>query len=175
MGASCASSDLRPVAGEALVGTDDATHDLAPRGGDRFAVLIFFSADCHVLRAHDERLLRLAQRYAGRGVRFFAVDSEVGATLLRDRREGQQRGYPFPIVLDEKARVAKAFGAEYAGYAVVLDRAGRVAYRGGIDSDRVRLTEDATPYLSQALADLLAGRPPRVAEAKTLGCALRTW
>jgi hypothetical protein len=174
MVASCASSGLQPVAIE-HVATGDATGELVPRGSDRYTVLIFFSADCHVLRAHDERVRRLATSYADRGVRFFAVDSEAGATLLRDERERQQRGYPFPIVLDEKARLAKTFGAQYAGHVVVLDRAGSVVYLGGIDSDRVRLTEDATPYLSQALAELLAGRQPLVAEAKTLGCALRTW
>ena len=61
----------------------------------------------------------------------------------------------------------------YAGYAVVLDRDGSVRYRGGIDEDRVRMRDDATPYLSDALSDLLAGKTPRVAETKTLGCALR--
>jgi hypothetical protein len=58
---------------------------------------------------------------------------------------------------------------------VVLDGEGRVRYRGGIDSDRTHLHEDATPFLRLALDDLLAGRPPRVAEGKTLGCSLQKW
>jgi hypothetical protein len=128
-----------------------------------------------VLRAHDERLSAIANAYGARGIRFFAIDSEVGASIERDRAEAEQRRYPFPILLDERARLQKAFGAEYAGDTIVLDRDGQVRYRGGIDSDRVRLTGDATPYLSDALADLLAGRSPRVASAKVLGCALRTW
>jgi hypothetical protein len=78
-------------------------------------------------------------------------------------------------LIDEKGSLAKAYGAAYAGHTVVLDRAGTVVYRGGIDSDRVHLTDDATPYLRNALDDLVAGRPPRVAGAKVLGCALRTW
>jgi hypothetical protein len=108
-------------------------------------------------------------------VRFFAVDPEVGATVARDRVEAARRGYPFPILIDGGAKMARTFGAEFAGHAVVLDRDGRVLYRGGIDSDRAHLTDDATPFLGDALADLLAGRSPRLAESKPLGCALRTW
>jgi hypothetical protein len=136
---------------------------------------MFFSADCHVLRAHDERIRNLAKEYTGRGVRFLALDPEVGATLRRDADEASLRGYPFPIRPDEGGRVARAFGAAYAGHVLVLDRAGTPVYQGGIDSDRVKLTEDRTPYLDNALADLLAGRAPRVAETKVLGCVLRTW
>jgi hypothetical protein len=99
----------------------------------------------------------------------------VGATAERDRDEATRRHYPFPILIDDKAKVAKIYDAEYAGHVVVLDRTGAVAYRGGIDSDRVHMTEDATPFLRHALEDLLAGRPPRVAGTKVLGCALRTW
>jgi hypothetical protein len=50
-----------------------------------------------------------------------------------------------------------------------------VHYRGGIDSDRIHLHDDRTPYLEQALDDLLAHREPRVAEGKSLGCALQKW
>jgi hypothetical protein len=160
---------------EKLPGTDDALHEIVPRGSDKYTVVVFFSADCHILKLHDERLRRLANHYGERGVRFYGVDPERGATIDRDRAEGERRGYPFPILLDGGARLAKMFGAEYAGHVVVLDGRGAVVYRGGIDSDRIRLTQGATWYLNDALADLLAGKSARIADAKTLGCALRTW
>jgi len=148
---------------------------IAPRGDEAYTVVIFFSADCHVLRAHDGRVRALADEFAPRKIRFLALDPEVGATAARDRDEASRRNYPFPILIDGEAKLAKAYGAEYAGHAVVLDRAGTVVYRGGIDSDRVHLTDGATPYLRNALDDLVAGRRPRVAGAKVLDCALRTW
>jgi hypothetical protein len=135
--------------------------------------VIFFSAECHVLLAHDERVQKLAADFGAQGVSFLGVDSEIGATLERDRAEIARRGYPFPIVLDRGGAIARSLGAEYAGYTVIVDREGAVRYRGGIDSDRVRLRDDATSYVRDALTDLLAGRAPRVAEGKALGCALR--
>ncbi len=126
-----------------------------------------------MLALHDQRLRKVAEDYGRRGVRFLGVDSEVGATLERDRAEVERRRYPFPIVFDRGGELARTLGAEFAGYTLVLDRDGTIRYRGGIDSDRVRLRDDATPYLRDALDDLLAGRTPRLPESKPLGCALR--
>jgi hypothetical protein len=172
--AACASSMPSRVGGvERLQGTDGALHAIVPALPDAYTVVIFFSTECHVLAVHDERVRKLAAEFAPRGVRFLGVDPEVGATLDGDRAEVERRRYPFPIALDRGGDLARSLGAAYAGYSVVLDRDGNVRYRGGIDSDRVRLRDDATPYLSDALDDLLAGKPPRVAESKALGCALR--
>jgi hypothetical protein len=138
-------------------------------------VLVFFSADCHILALHEPRLRALFDTYHSRGVRFLMIDSEVRASADRDAAEASRRGYPFPILLDRGAKLADALGAEYATYAVVLDAGARIRYRGGIDTDRTHLREDTTPYLKDAIEDLLASREPRVTESKTLGCALQKW
>jgi hypothetical protein len=156
-----------------LEGTDGAAHALVARAPHAYLVVIFFSADCHVLRAHDERIRKLAADFAPESVQFLAVDSEVGATLEQGRAELSRRGYPFPLVVDRGGAIAQRLGAEYAGYTVIVDREGVVRYRGGLDSDRVRLRDDATWYVRDALRDLLSGRAPRRAEGKALGCALR--
>ena len=135
-------------------------------------VLVFFSAHCPCQTAHDERLIALDARYAPRGVQFYAVDSELGASAQRDAAEAEKRRYPFPILTDHGAKLAAAVGAESATFTIVVERGGAIRYRGGIDSDRTHLTPQATPYLGDALDDLLAGRAPRLAEAKALGCAL---
>lgn len=137
-----------------------------------YTVVEFFSAHCPCQRAHDARLVELARAYAPRGVQFVAVDAEAGASAERARREATARGYPFPILVDARRSAADALGAEYATYTVVLDRGGHVHYTGGLDSDRTHLTDDATPYVKDALDDLLAGREPRAPEGKVLGCAL---
>ena len=140
---------------------------------DHVTVVTFFGSSCPCQRAHDPRLLALHERYHARGVDFVAVDAEADADPTRDAEEAHRRGYPFSIVSDPEGRFADALGAEYATYSVVLDRRGRVRYRGGIDRDKAHLTPDATPWLDHAIESVLAGREPDPAEAKTLGCALR--
>lgn len=141
----------------------------------RWTVLEFFSPSCPCQIAHDGILRRLHERYRARGVQFFAVDSEVGGSLQADEKEARTRAYPFPILLDRGAKVAGALGAEFSTYSVIVDERGDVRYRGGIDSDHIRIRKDSTPYLADALDDLLAGRAPRVAETEAYGCALQKW
>jgi len=171
--ACAANPPARVTTAERLQGTDGALHSVVAPEEGAYTVVIFFSSDCHVLAAHDDRIRKLAADFVSPRVRILAVDPEVGATLDRDRAEVEQRRYPFPVLLDRGGALARSLGATYASYSVVLDHEGSVRYRGGIDSDRVHLRDDATPYLADALTDLLAGKAPRVAESKALGCALR--
>jgi len=171
----CAEPRVARAPDATLMGTDRVEHALRPMGDDRFVVLTFFSASCPCQKSHDARLRELFARYRPRAVAFYAIDSEVHADRERDALQASARGYPFPILIDQGASVAHALGAEYATFTVVLDRQGSVVYRGGIDSDKNETHDDATPYLADALDDVLAGRAPRRAEGKVLGCALRTW
>jgi hypothetical protein len=170
--AACATTATLPIVQPSrLPGTDGALH-VVPSAS--WTVLVFFSANCDCQSAHDARLVELARRYQRQGVEFYAVDSEVSRSAGLDASEVRERHYPYPILIDAHARLADLLDAEYATYSVVLDGRGHVRYHGGIDSDQIHVTRDATTYLSDALDDLLAGREPRVAFGDTLGCSLRT-
>jgi peroxiredoxin len=139
----------------------------------RFTVLVFFSASCPCVAAHDERLSQLARDYDPKDVQFFLVDSEVGDALARGRDEVQKRGYPFPILADPGGRLAHALDVKFATTTLVLDSAGAVQYRGGIDSDKRRPNPSGRFYLREALSALLSGKRPDLTETKSLGCYLR--
>ena len=80
---------------------------------------------------------------------------------------------------------ADALGATFATYTVVVDSAGRVRYRGGIDSDKQWLSDGATLWLRDALDRLLAGGDPDprrdraslrvLAPAEVRTCATTLW
>jgi peroxiredoxin len=157
-----------------LDGIDGKAHALggsAVGGGP--TVVVFFTKDCPIVRAHDGRLRELYARYKARGVSFYAVDSDAAASLAEDAAEAKARGYAFPVLLDKDGRLARALGAEQAGYTVVADASGRVRYRGAIDSDRTHMTSDASHYLDGAIASVLAGREPSPRETPSLGCPIR--
>ncbi len=135
-------------------------------------VVSFFSASCPCQRAHDARIKALAALEASRDVGFLVVDPERKTTPDEDAAEAHSRGYP--ILRDPAGALAARLGAEYATFSVVLDRAGRVLYRGGIDSDKTHLRDDATPFLANAVDDALAGRPVREPSTKSFGCVLET-
>lgn len=141
--------------------------------GAPLTVVEFFSSHCPCQRAHDERLIALIRELGPRGVRFVVVDAEAGATPEKDAAEANARGYPLSFLSDPKGELADALDATVATYVVVLDERGLVRYRGGIDSDRSHTTDDAQPWLRDALLALLAGRAPTQTETKSLGCVLQ--
>jgi thiol-disulfide isomerase/thioredoxin len=165
----------RPLPELTLCGTDAQSHRIREDvRRARLTVFEFFSPRCAVQQAHDARVNQLAERYAGR-VTVLAIDSEVGASLERDEAAARARGYRFPILIDPGGRLARALGARYSSYSVVVDSGGRVRYTGAIDSDRERLHAEATPYLANAVDALLKGAEPDPAETRSFGCYLRTW
>jgi hypothetical protein len=159
-----------------LVASNGTTYDVPAReDGVRLTVLVFSAWHCPCQTAHDGRLRELYARYRARGVDFFAVDSEVKGAASDDASHAKERGYDFPVLLDRGAGLARALHAEYATESFVIDPRGVVRYHGGLDTDRTMIHDDAVPLLANALDDLLAGRAPRSAESKTLGCALQIW
>jgi hypothetical protein len=139
-----------------------------------FTVFVFFSQGCGCFEEHQARLRALQERFAARHVRFVIVDPEVGRTIEQDRSEAADRQLG-AIFLDPGAKLAHALGAEFATFTTVVDGNGRIRYRGGIDSDKSHLRDNATAYLANALDDLTSGREPRVAQTKALGCNLQMW
>ncbi|MGH7280313.1 MAG: redoxin family protein [Polyangiaceae bacterium] len=144
----------------------------AAANGTSETVFVFYSNHCPCVAAHIERLRALQTRFAPENVRFWFVDSEVGATTARDTDLTKSRNLPFEMLIDADGKFARATGAEYASYTLVVDSEGRIRYHGGIDSDKSHLTGDAKLYLENALQDLASGRDVRVPEGKTLGCSL---
>ncbi len=142
-------------------------------GRSPWTVFVFVSKECPCQDAHLPRLEQLVRDYASRGVQFVGIDSEVNATPASAAAQAQQ--LPFAVLVDRDATLANALNAQYATYSALVDPRGRVVYRGGIDSDKRKLHDDATPYLRDAIDDVLAGRQPRRATGKALGCTLRKW
>ena len=162
------------VSSTILHGTDGRMHDMTTLIRESHVVVVtFFSPTCPCQSAHDARLIALAERYRGLGVTFVSVDSEADATNARDVEEAKKRGYPFPILTDPEGALARAFDADVATYSVVLDNLGIVKFRGGIDSDWKELSNDATPWLENAIESVLRGDGRVLDERRALGCSLR--
>lgn len=80
------------------------------------------------------------------------------------------------VLLDPSGAVGRAYDAKATPHMFVIDKAGRLAYMGGIDdrpsSDPASL-EGAKNYVAAALADLKAGRPVAEAASRPYGCAVK--
>ena len=139
----------------------------------KHTVLVFFSSECPVQKAHDARLRDLIATYQAKGVAFAAVVSEVGVDMAAEREEVKKRLPGLAVLEDKNAALADALGVEYSTHAVLLDHDRRVLYSGGIDSERTHLSSGGDPWLKRAIDEALAGAPVAKAKTEPLGCPLR--
>jgi peroxiredoxin len=139
-------------------------------------VIVFTSNRCPTVKAYQERLRSLQADYGPRGVQLLAINSnnahlypeESYDRMVEFARESE---YNFPYLLDEGQRVGRAYGARRTFHAFVLDEARVQRYEGRFDDSRIpeRVT---SADLRNALDDMLARRPVRVASTRPFGCSL---
>jgi len=167
--------DAAPSVG--LPDTDGRTHAIDPSAAPA-TVVVFTCNHCPYALAWHDRLAAVARDYRERGVRAYAINSNDAERYPRDSYEAMQQrvcadgGWPMPYLHDESQDVARAFGARVTPDVFVLDRDGRVVYRGAPDPDYGDPALDAQ-WLRAALDDTLAGRPVGRAETEPVGCSVK--
>jgi len=159
-----------------LLGVDGQRHSLYDLDDRSIVVLVFSSNRCPTAKAYTARMNALAERYAQAGVALIAINSNdphlyPDESYERMIETAAEQGYQFAYLFDEGQQVARAYGPTRTFEVFALDRDRRLRYHGRFDDARLegRVT---TPDLANAIDDLLAGRPVRVAETRPFGCSL---
>jgi peroxiredoxin len=157
-----------------LSGTDGQTH--SPGGGPA-TVVVFTCNHCPYALAWHDRIAQAARDYTAQGVRFLAINPNDAERYPRDSLQAMQRRvaqeeWPMPYLRDESQEVARAYGAKTTPDVFVLDREGRLRYRGAPDSDYDDPSENAA-WLRQALDAVLEGGEPQPAETQPIGCSIK--
>jgi peroxiredoxin len=159
-----------------LPDTEGNRHGL--EGSDAKATAVVFTCNhCPYALAWHDRIVSAAKDYAGRGVRFLAINSNDAERYPADSYEAMQKRvreepWPLPYLHDETQEVARAFGAKTTPDVFVLDSEGTLRYRGAPDSDYGDPGQDAA-WLRQALDAVLEGREPSPAETEPVGCSVK--
>jgi len=150
----------------------------------KVVVLEWFNPECPFVRkAHTQGSLEgLANKHAPEGVVWLAINSGAagrqGSGAERNRSGRRELGFDYAVLLDETGTVGRAYGATNTPHLFVIDKDGKLAYRGAIDNSpdgEGKSTEGGTlvNYVDEALADLAAGRAVRTPVTKAYGCGVK--
>lgn len=134
-------------------------------------VLFFLNEQCGVTFYYKKRLQQLQNDFESRGFAFVGV--RCGKKQHPDEPvDLPELGYlKMPFVEDEGGALADTFQISQSMTFAVIDRTGRLRYRGGVD-DRVDAALVKKTPLRDALRALAAGKPVPVKEGRSLGCAI---
>jgi thiol-disulfide isomerase/thioredoxin len=155
-------------------------HPLNPFVATGTANVIFFVAtDCPVSNSYAPEIQRICKDYGPRGVGCALIYEDLDLPGLHleasVRRHLQEYRYDdIPAAIDTSRAIAKRAKASVTPEAVVVDRAGKVRYRGRIDNFYAALGKprrEVTEHdVRDALDAVLAGRSVSKPETEALGC-----
>jgi peroxiredoxin len=159
-----------------LIGIDGERYSLATFARHSVLILVFISTGCPTVKANEDRLVALQERYGSDGAQLVAINANNPYLSPPDTyqemvRRAQAKRFNFPYLKDADGAVAERFGAISTPHVFVLDASRRLVYKGRIDDarDPARATQSD---LENALHDLFAGVPIRVPETQPFGCAI---
>ena len=180
----------QPAPDFTLTDTAGQSHTLASLRG-KTVVLEWFNPDCPFVRyAHGEGVLKeLAQQVGSADLVWLSINSGAVGTQGHGQERNQKAladyGMKNPILLDESGAVGRAYGAAKTPHLFVVDPKGVLTYRGGVDNAPMGTVDTQRPlpvgtapgahvvYLREALEDLRAGKPLRLADTPPYGCSVK--
>lgn len=138
-------------------------------------VVVFLSFECPVSNAYAASLAELAKEYAPKNVTVIGLcPCDVPAAEVEKQAREFRLG--FPVYKDVGLAAVDALKAATTPEAFVVDRHGKLRYRGRIDNGyyaRLKKNPQVTSQdLRNALDDLLAGRPVRQPATPSVGCPI---
>jgi peroxiredoxin len=166
-----------------LKDTGGTEHSLSDFKG-KTVVLEWTNYDCPFVKKHygSGNMQMLQKKYTGEGVVWLSIWSSA---------EGKQ-GYYKPeewvkkidaakakataVLLDATGTVGKLYGAKTTPHMFVIDKEGKLVYRGAIDDNRYwdpKTIKGAKNYVADALDALLAGKKVAEADTKSYGCSVK--
>jgi peroxiredoxin len=159
-----------------LPGIDGKQRSLADLKEKEVVVVVFTCNSCDYAVDVEQRLIALHEQLAasGKGA-LVAVCSNVfkDDTLEEISARAKERKFGFTYLHDdEKSSLANAFGARRTPEFFVLDKERKVVYMGAID-DSPDGKNIQHKYVEDAIAAVLAGKTPEVAETPPVGCLIR--
>jgi len=160
-----------------LPATDGETYSL-DSFTDKVLVIFFTCNHCPYVIGSDENTRSIADQFAGRGVRFVAINSNSKNTYAEDSFEHMvermvEHKFPWTYLYDESQEVALAYGALRTPHFFVFDEARRLVYTGrAIDKPR-NWEESTTHELVDALEAHLSGAPIAQPVTNPIGCNVK--
>jgi hypothetical protein len=114
-------------------------------------------------------------KYNGKGIVWLAINTTTGKTNESNKRAAANWHVERPVLNDSKDQtVGHAYAATNTPGMYVIDKNGVLAYMGAIDDNSSdSKTSGIKNYVSQALDELLAGKPVSEPLTAQYGCTVK--
>lgn len=161
-----------------LPATDGNTYELSDFSDADVLVVFFTCNHCPYVLGSDEVTRATAEKYAPRGVKFVAINSNSANTYPEDDFEHmvarmEKHNFPWLYLYDESQDVALEYGALRTPHFYVFNEDRELVYTGrGVDNpkeaDKITVND-----LDRALDEVTSGKTVSVPLTNPIGCNVK--
>ena len=154
-----------------LADANGVSKSLADLKGKNGAILVFLSTQCPVVKGYNERIVKLADDYAAKGINVIGINSN--ATEMPEKiKSHAAENYKFPVLIDKGNILADQIGANVTPETFYLNEKNILVYHGAIDNDRSGQNVSMN-FLRDALDANLGGKVVAKTSANAFGCSIK--
>lgn len=140
-------------------------------------VVVMLSNQCPEVNSCIQTLNALQTEFAGQRLAVIGINPNDEKQVPEDSYNRMMEfahtfGIQFPYLRDVTQDVARTFGAEATPQAFLIDATGQIRYNGAVCSSSGS-SHATTPYLREAIAQLLAGEPVTTPVTQPTGCPIK--
>ncbi len=155
---------------------DEKTFNLSDWKNNKFTVVLFLLADCPACQSYSLTLNNLTKQFSSCGVKFYGVFPGHYGTLQEDLEFKTNYKISFPLLRDPEKKISSLLHAKVAPEAFLIDRNGKVLYRGRIDDwmyavgkKRIKINSND---LQNAISESCAGKDVSKPATQAIGCII---
>jgi len=147
--------------------------------GQKATVIMFICNHCPFVLHVNDTLVKIANKYQSKGVKFIAISSNDVENYPQDspdlmKKQAQKLKYPFSYLYDKTQDVARAYQAACTPDLFIFDTDLKLAYRGQLDDSRPANGVPVTGNdLSSALDLILQDKPIDFEQKPSIGCNIK--
>ncbi|MGN6494506.1 MAG: redoxin family protein [Agriterribacter sp.] len=171
-----------------LKGVDDKTYTLSSFSDKKILVVIFTCNHCPTAQAYEDRIIKITNDYAAKGVGVVAISpndpnsitlSELDYTDLSDSFEemkirAKEKRFNFPYLYDGDHEVAaKAYGPVATPHVFIFDNERKLRYQGRIDDVEDPAKTPKSHDTRNAIEALLTNKKVAPETTKVFGCSVK--
>jgi peroxiredoxin len=160
-----------------LPATDGKFYSADSFSDKKFLIVIFSCNHCPYVQAYEDRIIEIQRDY-NEHLSIVAISSNETENYPEDsfekmKERASQKGFNFPYLFDESQEIAKAFGATHTPEIFLFDSERKLAFHGKIDDNWQEPKNVKSPYLRNAINELIEGKKISVPETFTIGCTIK--
>jgi peroxiredoxin len=167
-----------PMTDVEMTDTEGEARTLASAAETNGLLVMFTCNTCPWVKAWEDRYNDVAQKAAQHDIGMIAINPNAairndGESMADMSARAEEKGYQFPYVLDEGAKMATAFGATKTPDLFLFNGDMELVYRGAIDDSPRDASGVQERYILTALEAMAEGETIEPTVTKSIGCTIK--